>query len=126
MSKISKLDQAKMLLTQALSTALSASPNDRSVIEATQHIKNAIHKIEDASQHLNKKKASSNMQFQDWWGHVQAGIAAQPMNAEAQQKSLKWLNNMIAKEESKLKDLEVISNSHSNTEKEIDSQLIQD
>lgn len=113
MDKFEQLDKAKNLLAQALSVALNSLPNNRSVVEASGHIKSAITKIDGVVQkkaQLQKKKMSQN-QFETWWGNIQSGTAQQamapiPMSAEAQQRTLAQLNSMLANEQAKLDELE--------------------
>lgn len=104
-----QLDRAKDLLTKALGAALASMPNNKTVIEATGDIRKAIHKIDGVSKEQMKKRKMSQSQFQTWWGNIQSGVASQshtPMTAEACQRSLKQLDLMIQKEQSKIQELE--------------------
>ena len=106
MSKEKQLNRATSLLSQALGTALNSLPNNQAVIEASHHIRTAIRKLDGAAKTQLRKQSMSNTQFETWWGNVQSGVAKQPMSAEAQARSLKQLNNMIATEQSKIDQLE--------------------
>jgi len=115
MTKIQELDRVKDLLHQALSVALQSMPNDRSVSEARTHMRQAIKKIDHAANRQDNRKRMTQDQFQSWWGGVQSGVsslAASPMSAEAQQRSLSALNSMIAEEKRKLEELEKRATSH--------------
>lgn len=109
MSKSNELKKTSSLLTQALSTALASMPNNRAVVEAAGDIRRAIRKIDGVAQEQTHKRKMSQSQFETWWGNIQSGTANQStanMTAEAHQKSLAQLNAMIAKEQSKLGELE--------------------
>lgn len=112
MSKSNELKKTSSLLTQALSTALASMPNNRAVVEAAGDIRRAIRKIDGVAQEQTHKRKMSQSQFETWWGNIQSGtvnMANQPtanMTEEAHQKSLAQLNDMIAKEQSKLGELE--------------------
>jgi hypothetical protein len=109
MNKIHELDRVKHLLHQALNVALHSMPNDRSVSEARGHMKQAIKKIDVASKRQDARKRMTQDNFQSWWGDIQSGVsnvAASPMSAEAQQRSLSALNSMIDEEKKKLEELE--------------------
>ena len=104
-----QLGKVRGLLTQALGVAAHNMENNRSVNEAKGHIRQAIKGIDKASKNQMRKKQVTESQFETWWGNIQAGTAnaaMAPMSAEAHAKSLDQLNNMIAIEEDKLKDLE--------------------
>jgi hypothetical protein len=124
--KIKKLDQTKSLLTQALGAALAAMPNNRAVAEATGDIRRAINRIDGVAKEQMQRKKMSQSQFETWWGNIQSGTANQaatPMSAEACHKSLNQLNGMIAKEQSKIDELEIKS---IQPEKNTPDQLLQD
>jgi hypothetical protein len=108
--KIDQLEYAKDLLGQALGAALTAMPNNRSVLEAKGHIKQAINKLDKvAKTKMKKKKSMTQTQHDLWWGEIQAGttnVAGMPTSAEAQQRSLDKLNVMIDDEQKKIDDLE--------------------
>lgn len=127
MSKVEQLNKTRSLLTQALSTALASMPNNRSVQEASSHIRSAIQKIDGVSQdQISYKRKMSQTQFETWWGNVQSGTAKQavaPMSAEASQMSLKQLNGMIAQEQAKIGEIEAAANKISQSS---DDQLLQD
>lgn len=109
-----EISKAQSLLAQALNTALASMPNNKSVIEASGHIRSAIHKLDGAAKTQMQKRKMNQTQFDNWWGNIQAGTsklaaaktAASPMSTEAAQKSLQQLNKMIDQQQSKIKDLE--------------------
>lgn len=105
-NKIGQLNRAKTLLSQALNTAMASMPNNRSVVEAGNHIRSAIRKIDGAAKTQLQRRHMSQTQFETWWGNIQSGVANQPMSAEARQKNLAQLNGMIGKEQSKIDELE--------------------
>ncbi len=104
---ISQIQRAKLLLAQAMSAASGTS--NSSVLEAQRHMKQAIAQLERVEEKQTKKKADNQTQYQQWWGQVQSGAVAHPMNPEAQQWTLEKLNSMIAAEQKKLDDLEKIT-----------------
>ena len=106
MSKIQELEKTRSLLRQALNTAMASMPNNPSVCEAAAHIRTAIQVIDGVQEKTSKTKKMSQTQFQNWWGDVQSGVAIQPISAEASMKSLQQLNGMIAKEQSKIDEIE--------------------
>jgi multidrug resistance efflux pump len=106
MTKIDEVDKVKNLLHTALNVALHSMPNNRSMADARTHMRQALKKIEHVSQQQSSRKRMTQDNFQQWWGDVQAGVAAQPMSAQAQQKSLAVLNSMIDAEKSKIDELE--------------------
>lgn len=113
------LENVKTLLSRALNAAM-ASAHHSTVKEATSHIKQAISKIDQATNAQHKRKSGS--QFESWWGNIQAGTAGQamaPMSAEVQQKTLAELNALISKEQAKLQALQKMSDS-------VPDQLLQD
>ena len=103
MSKLSQLESIKALLSQALSKA--SNSHNPSVQEASGHIRQALTKIEVASQNQVQRKKAVSSQFATWWGEIQAGTIAQsvsPVSQEVQQKTLDELNAMISKEQARL------------------------
>lgn len=103
---INQIQRAKLLLTQAF-TAASGTDNS-AVLEAKRHMQQAILQLEKVEHKHEKKSDAGENQFQKWWGHVQSGVAAHPMDATAQNKTLAQLNKMIAAEQKTLDDLEKI------------------
>lgn len=104
-----QLERAQSLLSQALSAAVSSMPNNRSVLEAKGHIKQAMTKLDKAQKTQTRKRELSGSQFDTWWGHIQAGTAMgahSPMAEESRNRSLSELNSMIGAEEDKLAELE--------------------
>jgi len=136
MSKSNELKKTTSLLTQALGTALASMPNNRAVAEAAGDIRRAIRKIDGVAQEQVSKRKMSQTQFETWWGNIQSGtsnMAAEAhqgmanMSAEAHQKSLAQLNAMIAKEESKLGELDSkAADITANAASETTDQLLQD
>jgi len=109
MSKHDELGRAKSLLSQAMSVALNSMPNNSSVTEARQHMKQAINKLDKAQKSQLRKRELTGQQFENWWGNVQSGtsaVAAQPMAEHAQVAALGNLNSMIEEEKNKLAELE--------------------
>lgn len=101
MSRIKQIEKARLHLTKALN-ALSNQSTGLSHVKST--IKSAIGKLDEAA---NKKKKQITEQ-QSWWSEIEAGVANQataPMSQEAYSKSLDQINQMIGKEEDKLKEL---------------------
>jgi len=112
--KDQQFDRVKDLLGQALRAAVNNLPNDRSVVEAKTHMKQALAKIDEAGRTRKRRKEMTQTQFESWWGNVQSGtsqLAASPMSAQAQMKSLDQLNAMIDDEKRKLDELEKQSQS---------------
>lgn len=110
--KIDQLEYAKDLLGQALRAALNTMPNNRTVLEAKSHIKQAINKLDKVVKTQMKKKSITQTQHDLWWGEIQSGItkvANMPTSIEAQQRSLDKLNSMISDEQKKIDDLEKIN-----------------
>lgn len=104
-----QLERAQSLLSQALSAAVSSMPNNRSVIEAKGHIKQAMTKLDKAQKTQTRKRDLNSSQFETWWGNVQAGAAAgahSPMSEESRTRALDQLNSMIGVEEDKLSELD--------------------
>jgi predicted Zn-dependent protease len=104
-----KIKQAQNLLSQALSTAMASMPNNRSVMEARGHIKQAMNKLDKAQKTQTRKRTLNSSQFKEWWGNVQGGTAMaaeSPMSGEARNRALGQLDSMIAKEEDKLAELD--------------------
>ena len=108
-TKLKQLDKTKSFLSQALESVLSSMSNDKEIIEATGNIRKAITKIDEVTQKQIQKRKTSQSQFENWWGDVQSGTAIQPMSLECCQKSLSQLNGMIAKEQSKIDEIETKS-----------------
>lgn len=107
--KIEQLDVAKSLLNQALSVAYNSMPNNRTVAEARGDMRRAIKKLDQVSKQQTEKKRMTQDQFKSWWGNLESGmaqLAASPMSAEAQQRSLAQLDAMIKAEQQKLQNLE--------------------
>ncbi len=120
MPKIDELDRVKNLLHTALNVALHSMPNDRTVADARTHMKQALRKIEHASKKQDNRKRMTQDSFQSWWGDIQSGVAASPMSAQAQQKSLAALNAMISEEKYKLDELEKrVSQAETPTEEQL-------
>jgi hypothetical protein len=113
MSEFKEFERTKNLLTQALAAALHSLPQNKFVNEARTQMKKALINLNYAEQTQVRRQRISQNQFEKWWGNVQAGttnVAAQPMSAEAQIRSLNQLNSMIAEEKQKLEELEKQSN----------------
>ena len=127
MTKKQELTKTRSLLTQALSTALASMPHNRSMQEASSHIRAAIEKIDGVTEHeISRKQKMSQNQFETWWGNIQSSVAKQsvsPMSAEASQKSLNQLNGMIAQEQAKLGEIDAAATEIS---QKADDQLLQD
>lgn len=123
MGKIDQLYKAKSLLHQAMQAAADSLPNNKLVMEARQHIRKAVEKIDTASQDYVQKKRMNNSQFEHWWGEIQSGVASANMAAmspQAQIKSLAQLNAMIDEEKQKLAELEQqVTTSNSNTDTDL-------
>ena len=108
-----QLGRIKGLLSQALGVANHNMKSNRSVDEAKSHIRQAIKNVDKASKSKSIKAQQTETDYQQWWGNVQAGVAsvaASPMSAEANEKSLNELDKMIGDEETKLKELEALQN----------------
>lgn len=103
MNKSENLDKAKMLLSQAL----KAIPDNHSLSETKLHVRRAIEGVEKQVKKEGKKVTRTN--HENWWGNIEAGvsnIAASPMSAQAQMRSLDALNKMIEETQSELDKLE--------------------
>jgi hypothetical protein len=113
--KDNQIDRVKDLLGQALRAAANNLPNDRSSAEAKTHMRQALKKVDEVSQtRKRRRKEMTQNQFESWWGGIQAGtseLAASPMSAEAQMRSLGQLDAMIDAEKQKLEELEKESQS---------------
>lgn len=104
-----QLEKAQNLLSQALSAAISSMPNNRSVLEAKGHIKQAMTKLDKAQKTQTRKRDLNSSQFETWWGNVQTGAAMgahAPMAEEARNRALNQLDSMIDIEEDKLAELD--------------------
>ena len=111
MSKENQLGKAQNLLSQALSTAMSSMPNNRSVLEARGHIKQAMNKLDKAQKTQIKRKSLTGTQFENWWGNVQSGTAMgahAPMSEVARTKALGELDSMIDTEKDKIAEIEKV------------------
>ena len=93
-----QLEKAQNLLSQALSAAVSSMPNNRSVLEAKGHIKQAMTKLDKAQKTQTRKIDLNSSQFETWWGNVQAGVSAgahSPMAEESRARALDQLNSSL-------------------------------
>lgn len=103
MNKSEKLSKAKTLLSQAL----QAIPDDHNLSEVKTHVRRAIDGMDKQVKKEGKKEVRTNSE--NWWGNIQSGVsnmAASPMSAQAQMKSLDALNKMIEQTQSELDKLE--------------------
>jgi len=103
MNKSEKLAKARMLLSQALKTI----PDGHGLSEAKVHVRRAIEGVEKHVKKEGKKVTQTN--HENWWGNIEAGVAnmaASPMSAQTQMRSLEALNKMIEETQSELDKLE--------------------
>jgi hypothetical protein len=87
-----------------LKLALNNTGNDPALSETRSHIRQAITKLETASQRKERNKAENN--YQQWWGNIVAGTAAAAHSPQATMRSLKDLETMINAEQKALLELE--------------------
>lgn len=108
-SNFEQLTKAQSLLAQALSCARSSMTNNTNVVEAKNHMRHAIDKLQKFNRKTQMKKQVVNTEHENWWGEVVAGtvnMANSNISQEAYSRSLKELNMLIDSEKKKLDDIE--------------------
>lgn len=127
MSKTDQLGKTKQLLYQALNTASQSYPNDKDILEAKVHIKQALQKLETAGSRNNKLKEQSSSNFSKWWGDIVAHSPLAKMSDTAAARAIKNLDSLIAEQNKIINDLDKISNNtKSATANDENSSLLKD
>jgi RNA binding exosome subunit len=80
--------------------------NDHNVVEARQHVRVALDRLNKFDKSVAKKEQQSITQSEAWWGDVIGGVAQGFHSQEAWSKSLEQLQNMLNTEKTKLQELE--------------------
>lgn len=106
MSKHDQLFRAMNLLSQAMLAAGQSMPNDKHVVEAKVHMKQAMQKLENANKRHATKKSNNATDASKWWGDVVAHAPMAKMSEQAAIKTLAHLDAMILTERKKLDELE--------------------
>jgi len=106
MSKQDQILRAINLLSQAMIVAGQGAPNDKHVVEAKVHMKQAMQKLESANKTHANRKTNNQTDASKWWGDVVAHTPMAKMSEQAAMRTIQQLDAMILTERKKLDELE--------------------
>jgi seryl-tRNA synthetase len=107
MQKLENLVKAQNLLAQALAISQKVMSNDKSIMEARIHMRQALVRLEATTKHEVKNKQKDTMNaYQTWWKTITANAPHAKMTQEAAVRTLKELDKMMSVNKSKLDTLE--------------------
>lgn len=106
MSKEDQLVRSMHLLSQALGAAGQSMPNDKNVIEAKTHMRQAMKKLEGANKTYARRLQKTITDANNWWGNVVAKTPVAKMSEQSAIRTLDYLNGLIAEEKQTIAQLE--------------------
>jgi seryl-tRNA synthetase len=113
MQKVENLVKAQNLLAQALAISQKVLSNDKSIMEARIHMRQALVRLEATTKNEVRRKQKDTMNaYQTWWKDIVSNVgqgAHAPqakMSQEAAMRTLKELDKMMSVNKSKLDTLE--------------------
>ena len=109
MTKINQLNKAKSAIENALKITADVMPNNKHMIEAKIHLRQAIQSVEKAAS-VDSSHQKKQTQFESWWGNIVAGTAKMSqaqLSTSTISKNLSKLQALIDEENNKINKNEI-------------------